>query len=779
MKINTAWHWVKKHKRWISFFCLLTFLGWYWFALPKVLFEPTYATVLLDRNGELLGARIAADGQWRFPELDTVPVKIESCLLEFEDRTFYQHLGISARGVSRALVQNVKRGKVVSGASTITMQTMRLFRKNPSRTFFEKLYEMVLATRLELSYSKKEILNLYCSHAPFGNNVVGLNAASWRYFGKDCAHLSWAESATLAVLPNAPGLIYPGKNHQRLLLKRNRLLTRLLEKKCIDSTTYRLALAEPLPGKPLALPQLAPHLLQYFVNNGRAGVIIHSTIDKQTQLQAAQQLQNQMTVLNGNKIFNGALLITEVKSGNVMAYIGNSVEEVKEHANEVDCIQAPRSTGSVLKPILYERCLESGLITPQSLIADIPVQYGNFSPKNYYKTYDGAVTANEALSRSLNIPMIKLLNDYGLSRFHYDLRKMGLKNINRSATNYGLSLILGGAEISVWELNLLYADMARRLSYQNSKTMQLEAKHPLPSATYYLDKACVSTMFDAMTELNRPDEEGNWKAFESSKTIAWKTGTSFGNRDAWCVGITPDYVITVWVGNANGEGRTGLTGLNCAAPILFELFSQLKSSGHWFAKAEMGFEEVELCKESGYRATRYCTAISKQKVPKTCLAVMACPYHKPVAISKRSGLRVDADCEEINQLTMQNFMVLPPLIEKYYVAKHPEYKRLPPFDVNCNSKINEKAMTLIYPKPNAKIIIPREIDGQQGKVIVEASHKNSTMKIYWHLDENYLGETTLVHQWPLNPEPGKHTLTLIDENGVTISTSFEVIKSKK
>ncbi|MFM2048274.1 MAG: penicillin-binding protein, partial [Bacteroidota bacterium] len=501
--------WFKELKRWkkIILFGSLFFLIWYVFALPKILFKDKYTTVLLDRNGEFLGAKISDDGQWRFPECDSVPKKLEICLLQFEDKTFYHHVGISAKGITRAAIQNCKRKKIVSGASTITMQTIRLMRKNPPRTFAEKMYEMILATRLEFGYSKKEILRLYVSHAPFGNNVVGLNAASWRYFGKNAEKLSWAECATLAVLPNAPGLIYPGKNHQRLLLKRNRLLANLWQQKIIDTSIYQLSMAEPLPQKPLPLPQFAPHLLQKLIKLGWKGKTINSTIDLQIQQQAISILKTHSEALQDNKIYNGAMVITSVKSGEVLAYVGNTNDD-KEHANDVNCMDAPRSTGSILKPILYEKCLEEGLITPLSLIPDIPIQYGTFSPKNYNKTYDGAVPANEALARSLNIPLIKLLNDYGLSKFHHDLKKMGLHGLNKSSNYYGLSLILGGAEISLWNLNNIYSQMAMSANNISVHSIQLIKESNKKSETFYMDRACIYSTLNAMTELNRPDEEG-------------------------------------------------------------------------------------------------------------------------------------------------------------------------------------------------------------------------------------------------------------------------------
>lgn len=766
----------RKFKRIVIWIFIIGIFIWYLFSLPNILFKTDYSTALLARNGELLGAKISKDEQWRFPESDSIPSKFETSILQFEDANFYHHIGISAKGVARAVYQNIKSKKIKSGASTITMQTIRLMRNNPSRTLSEKILEMILATRLEIKYSKKEILNLYASHAPFGNNVVGLEAASWRYFGRSGFKLSWAESATLAVLPNAPGLIYPGKNHERLLTKRNRLLSKLVSKHIIDSTTYLLSIEEPLPNKPLSLPQLAPHLLQNGIKNGFAGKIIESNIDINLQQQANAILKNHIEALSGNKIFNGAILITSAKTGEILCYVGNSFSEKKEHANDVDCIVAPRSTGSILKPILYEKSMEQGNITPKTLLTDIPIQFGKFSPKNYNKTYDGAVPANEALARSLNIPMVKLLNDYGLSKFHNDLKTLGFSSIHKSASHYGLSLILGGAEASLWDLNKIYTQMAMQLSQENKNSILLFKNEKKYSSNFKMDRACIYSTFEAMTQLNRPDEEGNWKAFETSKKIAWKTGTSFGNRDAWAIGITPDYVVSVWTGNADGEGRTGLVGLKTSAPILFDIFSILPSTKTWFNIPYADESKIAICRESGYRASACCINIDTILMPTTCLQTTACPFHKSILLDKTQTYRVDSDCEEIQNMISKSYFVLPPLVEKYFKLNHPNYISLPNYKPSCYSKISDRAMSLVYPKNDSKILIPIQLDETKGKTIFEATHKNASTKIYWHLDDEYIGETSQIHQLALNPCIGKHLLNLIDENGLSISCRFEVMK---
>ncbi|MCW3072476.1 MAG: pbpC [Bacteroidetes bacterium] len=761
-------------------FCL--FITWYAGCLPERLFSDPTSTVLLDRNGVLLGAKIAGDGQWRFSAADSIPSKFEKCIIEFEDRNFYGHYGISINGIGRAVVQNVKNKRVVSGGSTITMQLARIMRKNPPRTVTEKVIEMLMATRLEIRFSKKEILNYYASNAPFGNNVVGLEAASWRYYGRPSKTLSWAESATLAVLPNAPGLIYPGKNHRRLLEKRNRLLKRLQDIQAIDETTYQLALSEPLPDKPLRLPQSAPHLLAKFIKEGSRGKTICSTIDNSLQAKAMQQLQAHSELLQENKIYNGAVMITSVKTGEVLAYVGNTRATDAEHSGDVDCIVAPRSTGSILKPLLYAKSLEDGLITPAMLLPDIPTQFGSFSPKNFSLQFDGAVPANQALSRSLNIPMVRLLNEYGLEKFYRDLKNYGMTTLSKPAQHYGLSLILGGAEAKLYDLNQVYMQMAQELQSGKAVPLQFE-EEAVPKKeekkkrrwVTKTNKAAIFSTFEAMVEVNRPDDEGNWKAFASAQKIAWKTGTSFGFRDAWAIGITPDYVVSVWVGNADGEGRPGLTGIKAAAPLLFDVFSQLPRSAAWFRAPREEQCKVMICKESGQRASDLCENKISVWMPKTCLNTTACPYHQMVHLTKDGKQRVDSDCESVYNMKNTAWFVLPPLIERYYKFNHPNYRILPDFKAECLAKISDRAIAVLYPKPNSRIYVPVEIDGKTGRTVFEAAHRNIHTKIYWHLDDEYLGETVEIHQLALNPSVGKHKLMLIDENGISVSVKFEVM----
>lgn len=769
----------KKTRRRIQLAATVLFLIWYIGCLPETLFTDDTSTVLLDRNNKLLGAHIASDGQWRFPECKQVPPKIATCIVAFEDRNFYNHVGVSFKGIARAMIQNSRNGKVVSGGSTITMQLVRLMRKNPPRTYPEKLLEMLLATRLEWRYNKREILALYASHAPFGNNVVGIDAASWRYFGRSADELSWAESATLAVLPNAPGLIYPGKNHDRLLKKRNRLLRYLYEEGTFDRTTYEMALHEPLPEKPVPLPRLAPHLLDRYLSGAQHGTIIHSTIDKNMQEKVALQLQLQHQLLSDNSIMNGAVMITDVKSGEILAYVGNTNVSKEEYSGSVDCIRAPRSSGSILKPFLYAKCMEAGQLTPAMLIPDIPSQFGSFSPKNYSGSFDGAVHANSALSKSLNIPMVHLLNRYGTAHFRNDLRNYGLSSVNRSAENYGLSLVLGGAEVRLSDLTTVYTQMAQELRFGKSWSLRLDKNSKTKDASIspHTDPGCIYATFEALLEVNRPDEDNNWKAFSSSRKIAWKTGTSFGFRDAWAIGVTPDYVVAVWMGNADGEGRPGLTGVKAAAPLLFRIFHQLPRHTKWFEQPKKYMSTVEICRESGHRAGKRCPNTLRKSIPTTCLATNVCPYHQTIFLNKTGTLRVDSECANVFDMQKQIRFVLPPVIEKYYASQHPDYITVPPFDPACLAKVSG-AMHIVYPKENSSIYVPLTFEGKPGEVIFEAGHRNSGTTIFWHLDETFLGQTTGVHQLSLNPPAGEHVLQLIDESGLSVEVHFSVTETR-
>jgi len=749
---------------------------WFAFCLPKPLFTTPTSTILEDEDGRLLAGRIATDGQWRFPKSDSLPEKFIQSIRYFEDEYFYQHPGFNPVSFGRAMKQNIEANRVVSGGSTLTMQTIRLSRKGQSRSIFEKLIEIILAVRLELRFSKGEILKLYASQAPFGGNVVGLDAAAWRYFGRNPHQLSWGEMAVLAVLPNAPSLIYPGKNSDKLRKKRNRLLDKLHAKGVIDDFTCQLAKEEPLPGKAHPMPRLAPHLLNRMMKERHAGERIQTTIKLALQENVNRIVNDYHGVLSQNEIHNMAVLVLNVKTGEVMAYVGNSNCPDEGSGRAVDVITAPRSTGSILKPFLYAFMLQDGVILPNQLVADIPTRISGYAPKNFDQTYDGAVPASEALARSLNIPAVRMLQDYGLEQFHHQLKKLNLTTITRSADHYGLPLILGGAESTLWDLGSAYMNMARTLNQQqNLRKPSIIRNKSFPSkqAGSPFESPALWWTVEAMSTLNRPNQEMGWQEFSSSQKVAWKTGTSFGHRDAWAIGITPDHLVGVWVGNADGEGRPGLTGLNVAAPVMFKVFKHLPR-GKWFDEPQIHMSTVVVCKQSGYLAGQFCPSLDTLHVPSNADRAESCPFHQSVHLDSTSQFRVSSNCYAISDMKNVSWFVLPPIQEWYYKRKNPTYKPLPPYRKDCLANAIEN-MAVIYPRAGSGVFIPRNLNGTWEKVIFEIAHRQPETLVYWHLDDEFIGTTQFEHNLEVSAAVGQHIMTVVDANGESKSWQFEAL----
>ncbi|MDD2560249.1 MAG: transglycosylase domain-containing protein [Bacteroidales bacterium] len=789
--------------------------------IPLTKFKDPCSTVVYAANRELLGARIAADGQWRFAPEAEVPENYAKALMLYEDRYFYYHPGINPISLGRAFVQNIKAGQIVSGGSTLSMQVARMSRKNPPRTLSGKLLEILMAVKLELCYSKEKILALYAEVAPFGGNVVGLTAASWRYFNRPPQRLSWAEAATLAVLPNAPALIHPGRNAAELKRKRDALLGELCQKKYIDSLAYQLALAESLPRAPLLLPGLALHVVEE-AHKKFPGQNVYTSIDYSLQEKSVRLLEQQGKELEQSEIHNLAALVCDVRQNCILAYAGN-ISAVAQLDIFVDIAQTARSSGSILKPFLYASMLHQGEILPNTLIEDVPVNFSGFTPKNFDLSYQGAVPASEALSQSLNVPAVEMLHQFGEARFLEILRKLGFTTFVYPAEHYGLSLILGGGECSLLELAGAYASLARVLNrfgsaqeYSSDDYRPLELfgnKIPeekgdkkaiqdannsrfLPSPTTdkpnrasikslkaatenqlslpLLSAASLWCTMEALRQVNRPRERSGWKHFDSSRRLAWKTGTSFGLRDAWALGTTPDYVVAVWAGNADGEGRPGLTGLRAAAPAMFDLFDLLPQSGVWFEQPESEMSLQEICSESGYKASVYCNKKKLQSIPASGLKTSVCPYHRLLHLSKDGKYRVNASCYPLELIRSDSVFVLPPAMEWFYRKTHPAYRGLPPLMETCGEEKEYKQMEIVYPRNPYSLYIPRELDGSPGKLVVEVVHRKAAALLFWHLDDKWIGNTRGIHQMSINPGPGNHTLSIFDQQGNSLIQELRI-----
>lgn len=751
--------------------------------LPEPLFRDPWSTVLLDGRGDLLGACTAADEQWRFPPGDSLPARWAEAAVEFEDRRFRSHPGVDPLAVGRALLQNLRAGRTVSGASTITMQVLRLSRGNPPRTLAEKVREALLALRLEARCSKEEILALYAAHAPMGGNVVGLEAAAWRWFGRAPADLGWAEAALLAVLPNDPALLRPGRNSDALRAKRDRLLRRLADAGRLSPLDLELAMAEPLPAGPRPVPRAAPHLFQRAraragESTDPAGHRVVATLDPAVQRRATELLQERLRGLSDSGVRNMAALVLDLRSGRTLAYVGNAAASPQD-APAVDLVPARRSTGSLLKPFLYAARLEEGSLLPESLVEDVPTHLAGYAPRNFDEDFRGALPASRALALSLNVPAVRQLRDYGAGRFFDLLRRLGLGGLSGGAEHYGLALVLGAAEGSLWDLCGLYAGLGRAAS---GDARPLRAPAWLaggedPGRAGPFGAAAAWLTLEALREVERPDEFGDWRRYSSAGPVAWKTGTSFGRRDAWAIGVTPDYCVGVWAGAANGVGAPEIVGLRAAAPAMLELAGWLSGGSGGFPQPVTGLRRVEICALSGHRAGPDCEERAWSLAPDAPPRGATCPYHRRIFVDRAGRWRLHGDCASLDSLVAVPWFLLPADVEPWWRRRHLEYREPPPWRPDCLDRPPDDAgaLALVYPGEGAVIQRGRGFDGELGACVFVAEHRRADAVVHWHLDDRYLGATVRSHSLSVEPGPGPHRLLLVDEDGASLSRAFSVV----
>ena len=738
-------------------------------VLPDVTFDQPFSKVIFDRNGTLLSAKTSTQGQWHFPKTDSLPEQFTLPVIAFEDKRFFHHRGVDVQAIGRAVIQNIKAGRIVSGASTISMQVVRMSRPGTSRTIIQKIYESLLAIKLELNGSKKEILELYSTHAPLGGNVIGVEAASWRYFKKPLTNITWAEGAMLAVLPNAPSLIHLGKNRDLLKAKRDRLLSKLFAEHVIDKLEYETALLEPIPENPHLLPKLASHIMESL---GQKQSKFTTNIDYYYQHRISSILDLHANINSKKEIYNGGVIVADNTSGKILAYVGNA--SGTHHENYVDMVIAKRSSGSILKPLLYGMMLNEGKISPHQMVPDTPISIDGFNPKNYNKAFSGSIKASEALVKSLNIPAVLMLQDYGVGPFRDHLIEMGISSLSFEPDHYGLSLILGGGEVTLLDLVNVYSRMAQKLNlyYDDNVAREISLVGNGDFADINLDEGVIYSVFNAMRNLSRPNAYGGWENFTSSLPIGWKTGTSYGHRDAWAVGITPQYTIGVWVGNSDGEGRPEIIGSNLAGSLMFDVFSALPNNGKWFDIPHDYLIEVPTCVSSGYPAGPSCDKLDTILSPRASLWVEPCPYHM-VAYVDDNGERVHLACEQ--DVNKKSYFILPPDMAYYYRKNHSDYQELPPYRTDCNGNESKNTMAILYPSSSVSLFLPKGLNGKKNYPIFKASHKDDKAKIFWHLDDDYIGSTEEIHEMKIKVLPGNHKISLVDINGNVVSRTFEVV----
>ncbi len=743
------------------------------FIGKSVKFNQDFAYILFDRNDQIINASVSKDQQWRMECDNDIPKNLKNAILLFEDEYFYRHPGINPISIAKAAYDNYKAGRIVRGGSTITMQLARISQGNQSRHYKQKIKEMIIALSIELAYSKDEILELYGQYAPFGGNVVGYCGASWKYFDKSPEQLSWAEVASLAVLPNAPGQIFPGKGQKTFLRKRNFLLNKLHQKGYFDQLSLQLALKESLPVAFKLFDQKAPHLHQYL--KSKTSYNEQSAIDGDLQDEVIQILDNYGKSYSANGINNLMAMVIDNTSGEIISYVGNRDHSPHRDNRHVDIIRSQRSPGSTMKPLLYALSFDEGLITSESLIEDVPLFLNGFSPQNYDHKFSGLIKAKDALTQSLNIPAVNLLQDYGLQLFIDRLNQMGFQHTNKDDDHYGLSLILGSNEVTPLELGTAYMNLARRAQGKKSiEVKQLKNNETKETKAIPISQTSALNIIDVLTEVKRPRERDGWEYFNSKRSMAWKTGTSYGNRDGWAVGVTPQHTIVVWVGNASGEGRKGLTGLSKGAPILFSILDFLPF-GEWFPPITQDYKTIEICKHSGYSKSEHCLESKIIVAPKNNKALRKCHYHQHFVLDQSRTYQITNQCYDLNQSIDTSLFVLAPRINHYYKLATGIDLAAPPTHPACQSKTQNLA--IIYPPSDSHVLLPREINNEQKSLISKAASAMPNDTLYWFVDDAFVSLTTEEHSIMIpSLEIGQHSIAVTSIHGNRTQSYFEVIE---
>lgn len=744
--------------------------------MPNPLFQEDYSTVVLDRNDDYLRIFLNTKDMWYLPpDTSTIPEKLIMSVIYFEDKRFWHHPGIDPIALCRAIKQNISTCQNVSGASTITMQVIRLSGRR-HRTIKNKIIETILALKLELKYSKSEILSMYLNNAPYGGNIIGYRSAILRYYSKMPDELTWAEASMLAVLPNTPSLINPDSNSDALLKKRNRLLKRLHADKVIDDETYELSLMESIPDGQIPFDIHAPHLARYLSNRQKGQ--IHTTIQKSIQIHTEKIVKDYADELVDYGINNYCAIVIKTDTYEFIAYVGSQDFFNNKLNGMVDGIIAPRSYGSVLKPFLYALSMDKGIIIPQTKLKDIPTYYGSFSPYNADMAFSGIVTAKQALVRSLNVPAVRLLYTYDYHEFYDFLKLSGITTLDNNADYYGLTAILGGAEATPFDIAKLYCGLGNMGQFQQLKMLKGDSTN-VESKQLISPGAAILTL-DMLKDVHRPGSEFYHSMFSNQYEIAWKTGTSYGQRDAWAAGVTPEWTIVVWAGNFTGEGNPILMGARTAGPLMFRIFNSLPKNSEkiWYDKPEIYFENVAICEHSGYRVSEYCTDTIIAQKPRSDIPLNKCPYHKNVFLNSDSTEQVCSQCWQNTKVIESSWLVYPPEVAQFMRKRGESYLSLPPHRNTCPVSGSGNFIDFIYPKSGQKIFVPKGISGEYQKIIMKAGHIRENVELYWYLDDVFIGSTidgSLVknHTIAIVPKTGNHSLTITDDEGNSESILFE------
>lgn len=735
------------------------FVAFYHTLTPhKDLFESVYSKSVFDRSSALLSVFLNKQEQWHLKSPHNPPHKLHLAVLAYEDKRFEKHFGIDIFALMRSIKNNLISHKRMGG-STISMQVVKLYTKAP-RTLTHKINEIFQTFALECMYSKDEILNMYLNNAPYGGNIVGYHSAALLYFDKDSSSLTWAESALLAVLPNAPGLLNLHKNKQILKNKRDALLLKLHDKGYFNEDILSLALQEPLPSHKINHKNIAPHLSVHLVTTQKANNIT-TTIDKTLQMRVESTIKLYHKKLFSQGILNLAALVVDTQSGEILCYVGSQDFLDMQNYGQIDGVRALRSPGSLLKPFLYALSIDEGLIAPQSLLIDVPLFFANFNPQNAMKNYQGLTQAQYALQKSLNVPFVKLLQTYGYEKFYFALQDMA--DFKRSNPyRYGLSFILGSKEMSMLQIARLYRGLGNYGAFGNLSFLVNERKSPTQQL---LTRGSAYLTLQTLKELER---EGILDYHKEKMVFSWKSGTSYGRKDAWAAGVSPKYTIVVWAGNFDGKPNPNILGVKTAGTLLFEILSTLPHNNINFPLPADDLTYIEVDRWSGYTLSdEYQHLLTNEDSMRSILYPIAAKplryspfYHK---VFMYDGKEVDSYDSHFIDAKPQVVVELPLNVLSYYKFQN----------VNIQKHIpkHKKSVQILYPTQNLRILQATDLDGQKELIIHISNLKNQS--ISWYLNKE-LVLTSTQSTFKTLLTRGNYHLTIIGEDGSADSVSFNI-----
>lgn len=738
----------------LSIFLVFILLNWIFPLNDKI----EYSTIITDNKGQVINAYLTKDQKWRMKtELDEISPLLQKTIIAKEDKYFYSHPGVNPIAVGRALFKNLFRMKRTSGASTITMQVARALEPR-KRNIGSKLIEMFRAFQLEWKYDKKEILQLYLNLVPYGGNIEGVKSASQLYFQKDPDHLSLAEITALSIIPNRPSTLVIGKNNDLIIQERNRWLRKFADDNVFTQKEIEDALAEPLTAARGVVPHYAPHLSYKLKKQGAHSIA--TTIDLNTQLKAEKLIEDYIRAQRLRNIRNAAVVIIDNNTQNVIAYVGSSGFNDTIDGGQVNGAMAVRQPGSTLKPLLYGMCFDEGLLTPKTVISDVPVNYQGYAPENYDKKFNGYVTVEYALEHSLNIPSVKSLQKLGHEKLIQKLSACHFQQIQRDRRKLGLSMILGGCGTTLEELTGLFSSFANdgiyiSPSYIQRDTARTRMRVMSPAANYMIN--------EILSKVNRPDFPLNWTATERMPKIAWKTGTSYGRRDAWSIGYNKNYTVGVWVGNFSGLGVPDLSGAEVATPLLFKIFNSIDydSDAEWFMQPA-DCEIRQVCSETGLAPSDHCTKIISDHFIPLISSNKVCDNLHEVMINPAGKISYCKSCAPASGYKKKWFKVIDPDMQSWMDDNRIAYEKIPAHNPECELIFKGNAPAITSPANGMEYYISKQSPEPLQLVCKTA---NDVSKVYWYINDRFYKSSPAGEKQFFFPGEGETKISCTDDKG--------------